>query len=214
MGSSSPGRRSWPRDSPTVSPAPQSKATALVFAGEHPKPDLRDQSSWTRTVMLSASPPWGNPTRSQIPPNPLTQPLPQAPERCHLPPEPPARLRVQLGLGGKGVPTDGVRGISPSRPQRLPPVLLGCPGLCHLSCLRDAGTGTHQVGRLLSLLKEDAQPHATASAWPRSGDAQRGGPKASTQQTYTSPGLWGVTSPASHSKWGHFKPSLHHSPSQ
>lgn len=50
--------------------------------------------------MLSASPPWRNPIYSQPLRNHLVQPLTQAPGQFHLPPKPPARLRVHPGPGG------------------------------------------------------------------------------------------------------------------
>lgn len=102
---------------------------------------------------------------------------------CHLPPEPPARLRVHPRLGGHG----RCEGKPLSCPQQLPRM----PPVCLRLCPPRHDPGTCQAVRMLSLMEEDAQSHATASAWTHRGDPPRGGPKASAGQTCTSPGLRG-----------------------
>lgn len=67
--------------------------------------------------MLSASPPWRNPTCNQTPPNPSPCSFPPASGQCHLPPEPPARLWVHPGLGGDMA---GYEGNPPPAPGSCP----------------------------------------------------------------------------------------------
>lgn len=82
----------------------------------------------------------------------------------------------------------GVRGKPPSCPQAAAPSALRVPGpLTPPSHPGDAGTGACWAGMMLSLVEEDAQPCAMASAWPRSRDAPRGGPKAGVGQTWHVP---------------------------
>lgn len=182
-----------------------SKPTASTFIGEHPKPDLGNQSSQTRTTMLSASPlekPYLQPNHSK-PFHPGPSPRPRA--------SPPAsEATSQAAPGAREEHRDGEGNPLPA-PRSCPKCSQGARAFVphHTQGGRDRDMPGQ---RMFSPKEKDAQPHAMASAWPCSESAPRTGSKAGAGQTCMFPGLpRGL--PLAPSKWGHVKSALHPSPS-